>query len=444
MSNANPFATGPGPWANGGPPPEPPSTQEGTWGAPPDTYTHTGNPFAVAAAEAPPQAAPNQQPFAYPQNWAPKSKVFIPWTEIVVLGLMPILFLIMINVAAQGTGPSQTVKSSLLALIPLTVVLLTVLWIDRLEPEPRTAKIFAFLWGGAVSVFVALQINNAFALAHAKAHGVVKAEIFTATVVAPISEEIIKGAGLLLIFFLRPRWIDGPVDGVVYGMLIGGGFAFTENIMYFTNAAVTEAAMPHAAGLVGEVFFLRGVLSPFMHALMTLLCGLAVGLVARGKDRPKVLWAFPVGLLAAIGFHMLWNRSAFSGDFFGPYATVHVPMLLMSLGLVLWLRGREAAILRQRLAEFGQAGWFDANEVQMVSSVRLRRGAVNWARQIGGPPGAAAMRSFQRTATELGYVRNRLIHGRAGAEDAAKQETLLGQIQTARQQLYAATTARRN
>ena len=37
-------------------------------------------------------------------------------------------------------GPTLTVLGGVLALVPLTIVLLGIRWIDRWEPEPRTAK----------------------------------------------------------------------------------------------------------------------------------------------------------------------------------------------------------------------------------------------------------------------------------------------------------------
>ena len=46
-------------------------------------------------------------------------------------------------------------------------------------------------------------------------------------------EEFGKGLGVFLIFVTARRAFDGPVDGIVYGALIGAGFAFTENIQYF-------------------------------------------------------------------------------------------------------------------------------------------------------------------------------------------------------------------
>ena len=50
---------------------------------------------------------------------------------------------------------------------------------------------------------------------------------------APIVEEFAKGLGVFIIFVIARRAFDGPIDGIVYGGLVGAGFAFTENIQYF-------------------------------------------------------------------------------------------------------------------------------------------------------------------------------------------------------------------
>ncbi len=44
-----------------------------------------------------------------------------------------------------------------------------------------------------------------------------------AAIVAPLNEEFYKGAGLVMIFFIARNEIDGLMDGLVYGAMIGLG-----------------------------------------------------------------------------------------------------------------------------------------------------------------------------------------------------------------------------
>ena len=61
-------------------------------------------------------------------------------------------------------------------------------------------------------------------------------DAFTATVVAPVTEEAAKGLFILLLLFYRRNELDGVLDGLVYAGMVGIGFAFTENILYLTSA----------------------------------------------------------------------------------------------------------------------------------------------------------------------------------------------------------------
>ena len=44
-------------------------------------------------------------------------------------------------------------------LVPLLIVLPVLSWLDRVEPEPRSSKVHALLWGACVAVVVASVAN---------------------------------------------------------------------------------------------------------------------------------------------------------------------------------------------------------------------------------------------------------------------------------------------
>src|SRR5688572_11894076 len=58
---------------------------------------------------------------------------------------------------------STTPHAVLLALTPMGIVLPVMLWLDRVEPEPRGALVHAFLWGATVAVVVSSIVNATFA-----------------------------------------------------------------------------------------------------------------------------------------------------------------------------------------------------------------------------------------------------------------------------------------
>ena len=53
----------------------------------------------------------------------------------------------------------------LLGLVPLFIVMPVLLWIDRVEPEPLSARIHTFLWGTFVAGFISVIVNTAVARA---------------------------------------------------------------------------------------------------------------------------------------------------------------------------------------------------------------------------------------------------------------------------------------
>jgi RsiW-degrading membrane proteinase PrsW (M82 family) len=78
-------------------------------------------------------------------------------------------------------------------------------------------------------------------------------------------EELAKGLGIVLIFLFARKHFDGPVDGIVYAAWVAGGFAFTENILYF-GGELLDSSSPLA---VAQVFLIRGLMSPFAHIMFT-------------------------------------------------------------------------------------------------------------------------------------------------------------------------------
>ena len=302
-----------------------------------------------------------------------------------------------------NTGVTGFVIGFIASLIPLSAVLLAVYFIDRWEPEPKRLLLFAFLWGAAVSISVTLLIQPFFALAAAPPAGM-DYRTFAVTVQAPVVEEFAKSLGLLLLLVFARKHFDGPVDGVVFAFTIAGGFAFTENILYF-GRAIAESSTPGAD--LAVVFFLRGVMSPFAHAIFTGATGLILGFAARRWHTGMSVLAFFVGLAPAMFLHSMWN--SMGQDFLVQYIVVQVPIFVLAVVVIVVLRVAESRLTRQRLQEYAAAGWFTPPEVEMLSTAGGRRSAVRWAKQFGRGP---QMKSFVRSATQLAFTRQRILSGR--------------------------------
>ncbi|MGN6741917.1 MAG: PrsW family intramembrane metalloprotease [Amnibacterium sp.] len=323
-------------------------------------------------------------------------------------------------------GTAGVAVAGVAALVPFVIVLAVVRWIDRWEPEPRAALVFAVLWGAGVAVAVALLFDLGVQLVVVNTAGTEPDPLLQAVIQAPLVEEGAKGFGVLLLLWFNRRNFDGPVDGIVYAASVAAGFAFTENILYF-GRTVAE----HGIGADFAVIFVaRGLFSPLAHALFTSCTGFALGKAAERGARFSAIWWYLLGLVPAAILHALWNGGlAASRNTIGYYFTVEVPIFLLATGLVLTVRARERRITRARLGEYADVGWFTPDEVALLSTWTGRRHALRWADlQPDRRRKRRAMIRFVRDATRLGHARQRLLKARTGVGRTPDERELLARI----------------
>jgi RsiW-degrading membrane proteinase PrsW (M82 family) len=361
-----------------------------------------------------------------PMPWAapkPKRPIALEIVLVILGGLLASVFVWLMTLMTSG---STVFVAVLLGLVPLVMIGAVVLWIDRWEPEPRFLMLGAFLWGGGVAVFVASLLNGIVGVWIGEAVGSdLPPEVAPAVFGAPIVEEAAKGLGILLIFLVRRRQFNGPVDGVVYAALVALGFSVVEDVQYFALNADD----------VGAVFFMRALLSPFGHLIYSLPMGIALGYAGRMRSKAAWLWLFPLGYLVGVGLHMAWNGSltyvSSLGDILAIFVFLNWLPFAVLAAIVIWLRRRESAVVLTRLRDYVPSGWFTEQEVQSLSSMRACRAARQWAARFGAEA-KKAMRDYQRAATRLAYARQDLYTGHAGIRARNDEVDLLNAMAQAR------------
>ncbi|GAA1489632.1 PrsW family intramembrane metalloprotease [Brachybacterium sacelli] len=374
-----------------------------------------------------------------------------PWARWALFGLSFLalaggaVLLYVFVILPLGFGTSLVAFTA--ALLPVAIVLGAVWWVDRYTPQPRVSLIYAFIWGAVGSVALTFVIGTPFtAWISPSEPDQVTAQFLGAAIQAPVVEETMKSAGLIGLLIWGRRYIAGPIDGVVYAALIAGGFAFTENILYFGNSFHQAQAAGEVAGF-WQTFFLRGVLSPFAHASFTALCGLGLGIAAERRSLMLYFGLGVGGLSLGMILHALWNGSSFFlpvdpanplGGFLRYYLTVQVPIFLILVAIVLFLRWRERRILRRQLAEYGRAGWFAPAEVDMLVKLGARRKAEKWASRHGAVA-RMGMRDLIRATVELGMERHSVLHGKPSERTRRRERELLERITTDRRLIGALT-----
>jgi RsiW-degrading membrane proteinase PrsW (M82 family) len=318
---------------------------------------------------------------------------------------------LLLIVASVGTG-TALLLSTIAAIVPAMVYGLIVLRLDRYEPEPPRMLAAAFGWGAVGAVIFSL-------LAQIVAAPLLGTD-FAATVVgAPLTEETFKGVALLVMLAAFRRELDNTLDGLIYGALIGLGFAMTENILYF-GAAYAESG---AVGL-GVLFLARAVIGGWGHAVYTGITGAAVGW-ARGRYRQGFLrFVVPVlGWMLAVALHAAWNGGAYLlpevvGDDVNIFVAVAIlaglvvlPGLLL-LGTVARIsHGKQLRVLCEQLLAEVETGALTRAEYDAITDDRRRRAALREAALIGGRDRMRQQRLFFETAAELAFRKHHLANG---------------------------------
>jgi RsiW-degrading membrane proteinase PrsW (M82 family)/CRP-like cAMP-binding protein len=117
-------------------------------------------------------------------------------------------------------------------------------------------------------------------------------------ITAPIIEEILKA--LVLIYLIRQPRFRYIVDGAVYGIAVGIGFALSENLFIY---------LPGAGNAVLATAISRTLSTSLMHATASGLVGISLGRLRRVSDRRKIFMPL-VGIGLAIAVHVGYNNVA--------------------------------------------------------------------------------------------------------------------------------------
>jgi RsiW-degrading membrane proteinase PrsW (M82 family) len=292
-----------------------------------------------------------------------------------------------------------------LALLPIPALISAVLYLDRLEPEPPGFLVLVFLWGAAMAGLIALIGTAAghelLVTPALRADGFHHASAFAVIGVAAL-EETLKGLALVGLLLLRPQEVDGTSDGLVYGSMVGLGFALIDNIYSYVQA-------DHYGIFngVATTFLLRGLPAPVCQALFSSLIG-AGAAYAVTTTRSRGWWAVGAGWVAAVALHALWNNALAAGVLRTVLAYVILAVVLGLMLVAVYLdRRRMITLIIRYLPQYELAGIIRAADISMLSSLRDRRQARQWARLHGGLGGLRDMAEFQLAATELGLLHRR-------------------------------------
>lgn len=197
----------------------------------------------------------------------------------------------------------------LLAILPAFVLIFYVAYRDRMHPEPRGQLIKAFL-KGLLSAPLAIILASVLGLLgfYPAEASTAFGHLMTALFSAAAPEECAK-LFILWQFLRKCKDFDEHMDGIVYAVCVGMGFAAVENIMYvFSGMQAAELSSSLSMGFKMSVYtgVSRAFLSVPAHFGFAVLMGYYYSLscFSGGENRKKYMW---MALLLPIAAHAFFD-----------------------------------------------------------------------------------------------------------------------------------------
>ena len=343
---------------------------------------------------------------------------------LIVVATIPDGFGLLISIAAAS--------------IPALIYAGIVLRLDRYEIEPWRAIAACFAWGAIGAVLLSIIGGLLFQDFVERRLGAEAADVASVVIGAPVIEESFKGIAILAVLLIARDEFDTVLDGLVYGALVGVGFAMTENILYFGGAY-----MNGGLGDFGILVVARAVLGGLGHPAYTAVTGAAIGW-SRGRYGQGVArFIVPVlGWLVAVALHVAWNgglvlTSIWIGEDAGLLQIVATQTLFVIVPAVAVLytiarmsARHELEILRQELqSEVSQGNLTQAEYLTITDDAR-RRHALARAFATGGRRMRSDLLTFFHVSADLAFRH----HHRGRGEHVARQEPSLDDLDRRRLQ----------
>jgi protease PrsW len=215
-----------------------------------------------------------------------------------------------------------------LATLPGLLIAVYIYYKDIHEPEPHRYLIWCFIFG-MISTAPAMFLERwGMSLGYDESPDLWTTFVFAFVVVAG-SEELVKF--VFLRGYIYPKKdFNEPLDGIVYTVMIGMGFATLENILYASY------------GL--ETTIVRAFTAVPAHAAFAVIMGYYVGLAK--FDKARELQYLAQGLIAAVVLHGAYDFFIFQKNY--PALTgLTVVTLVLGIGI-----GRRMIKIHQQFSPF--------------------------------------------------------------------------------------------
>jgi protease PrsW len=320
--------------------------------------------------------------------------------------------------------------SVILGFLPMFFLAGIIYWLDRYEKEPKALLGGVFGWGAIVAVIGALLLQiwlgqGVLMLTGSETFE----EIAGSSLFAPLTEEVLKGLAVLLVFLFARNEFDSILDGIVYASVTALGFAATEDVLYYFSSFSEQ-------GLKGMLVLvlLRFVIFGWQHAFFTSFTGIGLAVARMNHARLVKIGAPLAGLFVAMFTHSLHNTLlTFVSGVLGLVVAAIVAWTgwLFMFIFIVYLISREKRWMRDYLQEEVELNTITPEQYKIISQTFGRTQAI--ARALFNGTYRKSVR-FLQVSAELAHKKRQLAtmgdeNGNAGIIEKLRAE--LGSLSAA-------------
>ena len=197
------------------------------------------------------------------------------------------VFLLIIFFGIQTFFVENYIPSLLAASVFPLLFLYFLIKIDVFETESFKDIIYVFLFGLVISFFLCIP----YVIFREVLFDNYATNLFVCFIAVALPEEIIKIIPFLLVLKYR-KFVNEPIDFLIYSSASALGFAFYENINYIIGYSET-----------GNIVAIRSFLPSVMHMVVSSIFSFGIFLYLKSK---KVKFIF-IGLILASLIHAVYN-----------------------------------------------------------------------------------------------------------------------------------------
>lgn len=332
-----------------------------------------------------------------PALWQPRRILF--WAILIPVGYAAFYHLPFVVFPAAGWTVAAPVAWLPANLIMATLIGWVILRLDPFEKEPASLLWGCAVWGGTAATLAVIP-NRAFLELLLAVGGTDLSEKWGPAIAGPLTEEWLKGIGILLIMLLCRSHLQRTLDGFILGAATGLGFQVVENLSYAYTSALNDPNSDWTGAIA--VSLSRVLVGATSHWVYSALVGYGLGYAITQVQLP---WRRRIGVagLGALGgwaVHFIWNS-----PWLADLGLLSLIPKMIIVGLFVWLMyrvpaRREFAWFRDQLA--GEpARSITAAELEDLRTLGNRRRARRLVRGLAGGAGERGIQTLHQAQIDL-------------------------------------------